>query len=280
MLYNDLALFTSVALHLNYSEAARELNVTPSLVSRRIGILEERLGFRLFERTTRQVRLTAEGQQLLDLCEAPVESLSSALALSKDKAEAVGGTIRITAPVLAAKHVIWPRIQNFLQQYPEISIELVSANDYLDFLRDGIDLAFRLGPLPPSDLIARPLWSVSYQLGASADFKQRYNIESEIGIDQLKQLPAITSNLPWSFEEQPNLQPEQVAHHMADLEVLQQAVRAGMGLGFMPVDMVTDGIETVLVNGLTPKERTMYLVYPSRRLLPQRVKQLVDWFTQ
>lgn len=279
MIYNDIALFTAVARHLNYSQAAQELNVTPSLVSRRLAVLEERIGYKLFERTTRQVRLTSEGKKLLDLCEAPIESLTSALSSSQEGAEGTKGRISITAPVVAAKRDIWPCLLPFLQEYPDISIDLVPANDYLDFLKDGIDLAFRLGPLPPSDLVARPLWQISYAVCASQAFLDKHRISDKVDAAQASSLPAIAPLLPWRFEEDKSYRPANISHQMGDLELAGQAITAGLGIGFLPTNMIKGDLRPIHIEGLTPQERTMYLVYPSRRLLPRRVRLLVDWLT-
>lgn len=279
MIYNDIALFTTVAQHLNYSHAAQELNVTPSLVSRRIAVLEERIGYKLFERTTRQVRLTSEGKKLLDLCEAPIESLNSALGSSQEGAEGLKGRITITAPVVAAKRDIWPRLLPFLQEYPDISIDLVPANDYLDFLKDGIDLAFRLGPLPPSDLVARPLWQISYSVCANQAFLDRFGISDKVDAEQASTLPAITPLLPWRFEEDKSYRPTNISHQMGDLELAEQAITAGLGIGLLPSNMIKGELRPIQIEGLTPQDRSMYLVYPGRRLLPRRVRLLVDWLT-
>lgn len=280
MLFNDLALFTTVARHLSYSAAAEELKVTPSLVSRRLGELENQLGYRLFERTTRNVRLTAEGHRLMDLCEAPIEALNGAILDASDADATLKGRIRITSPLLIAKTWLWPRLEHYLSEHPDISIELLPSNDYLDFLRDEIDLAFRLGPLPSSDLVARPLFSVNYQVCASSEFIKKYKIRKTISIKELEKLPAITSSVRWMFAEQKDYDPPIVAHHLADTELIKSAVTAGLGVGLLPDSLIELEIEPIRVKQLTPVAREVYVVYPSRRLLPQRVRLLVDWISE
>ena len=279
MIFNDLALFTTVARHLNYSAAAEEMNVTTSLISRRLGQLETELGYRLFERTTRQVRLTEEGQKLIDLCEAPIEALAGIIPESSNPNCTITGRIRITSPLVIAKTWLWPQLEQYISQHPDVSIELLPSNDYLDFVRDEIDIALRLGPLPSSELIALPLFKVNYHMCVSEEFMKENNIGKNISIAELRNLPVITSSVHWSFAEQKHFKPNFVAHHIADMEMLQSAVMSGMGVGFLPDSLLKPGIEKLNVEKLTPVPREVYAVYPSRRLLPQRVRLLIDWIS-
>ena len=280
MIFNDLALFTTVARHLNYSAAAEEMNVTTSLISRRLGQLETELGYRLFERTTRQVRLTEEGQTLIELCEAPIEALAGIIPETSNPNCTMAGRIRITSPLVIAKTWLWPQLEQYISQHPDISIELLPSNDYLDFVRDEIDIALRLGPLPSSELIALPLFTVNYHICASTEFMKANNIGNNISIAKLRSLPAITSSVNWIFSEQKHFKPDLVSHHIADMEMLQSAVISGMGIGLLPDSLLQPGIEKIKVEKLTPVPRKVYAVYPSRRLLPQRVRLLIEWISR
>ena len=110
MIYNDLALFITVAHHLSFSEAVQNLGIPLSRFSRRIAELEEHLDTKLFERTTRQVRLTEEGRRLLGRCQSPIEELQDVAGFTDDIKRQ---TIRITAPPLAARTTIGPRLLEF-----------------------------------------------------------------------------------------------------------------------------------------------------------------------
>ena len=186
MIYNDLALFTAVANRLSFSAAASQLDIPLSRVSRRIGLLEEQLGVQLFQRTTRQVRLTEEGRRLLDRCQAPIEALQDVAGFA---AAAQSQTIRITAPSLATRTTVGPRLLDFAALHPEITIELTTTNAYLDFFRDNIDLAFRLGPLTDSSLVARRLWPVPYCFCAAKRFARAHKIKGPISTERLKDIP-------------------------------------------------------------------------------------------
>ena len=277
MIYNDLAIFVCVAKELSFTKAAERLGTPASRVSRRIRELEHQLETRLFERTTRQVRLTHEGQELLHQCEAPLESLRDTLSGGLPGKQESKGIIRVTAPSLAARTTIGPMILQFLRDHPGISIQLVTTNLYLDFIRDNIDIAFRFGPLKTGDVIAKRLWEVPYTLCASRDFILQHDLDNDISTERLAQLPSISTGQVWTFEEAPSFKMENVQHQIDDLTLARAAVEQGMGIGFLPEDMLTGRMQTLSVHGLTPKRRFMYGVYPSRRFLPKRVRDLLDW---
>ena len=276
MLYCDLAIFTRVAEHLSFTEAARVLSLPASRVSRRVAALEEHLGQRLFDRTTRSVRLTLEGRALLDRCGAAVESLDFALATGTRPDP--GGHIRLTAPPLAARKTIGPKLLDFMAQRPDVSIEMMATNAMLDFIRDGLDLAFRLDPIPDSALIRRPLWQVSYGLYAAPDLLTRHGLTATMDRATFDKLPKIVTRQTWLFDGCERA-PRNIAHRIDELELAAAAVRRGLGVGLMPCGMLDEGLVRLSVEGLAPAPRMMNAVYPSRRFLPQRIRDLIDWMT-
>lgn len=276
MYYNDLAVFAVVARTLSFVDASRHLGVPPSRVSRRVAELEERLGVKLFERTTRRVRLTEEGATLFDRCDAPLEMLDGAVRAEREGALDSKGGVRATAPPLAARRTIGPLLLEFMAAYPSISIELITTNTNLDFVRDGVDVAFRLGPLDDSELVAQPLWQVDYCLCVGVAMLERYALTSRLSRVRFEELPTISIGQPWRLREVNRYKPKNVRHVLDDLELAQMAVAAGQGACFLPLDMLTPDIAALEVEDLTPVSRAMYVVYPSRRLLSHRVRRLVD----
>lgn len=275
MIYNDLALFTTVAQHLSFSEAAQRLGIPLSRVSRRIAELEDHLGTKLFERTTRQVRLTEEGRRLLDRCQSPVEALQDVAGFTEDIKRQ---TIRITAPPLAARTTVGPRLLEFASQNPDVTFDLVTTYAMLDFFRDNIDIAFRLGPLADSSLIAKRLWSVPYSFCAGAGFIAEHDLRI-LSVDDLRTLPAITSRQPWVLANGEHVRPSQVSHAIDDLDVVAAAAQQDLGVAMLPSDMVTGTLRPLSIEGAQPLQRDMFAVYPSRRLLPARVRRLIDFMS-
>ncbi len=274
MLYNDLALFTVVANHLSFSKAAERLGVPLSRVSRRIAELEEHLGAKLFERTTRQVRLTEEGRRLLDRCQDPIEALQGVAGFADDTRRQ---SIRITAPPLAARTTIGPRLLDFAERNPDVALEMTTTNIMLDFFRDNIDLAFRVGPLTDSNLVAKRLWSVPYGFCAGRGFIRERGFDGPISRTDFLALPALTAGQPWVIENGETLNPKHIAHSLADLDVIAQAARRNLGVAMLPLDMIEGDLRQLQVTGARPLARDVFAVYPSRRLLPARVRKLIDF---
>ncbi len=274
MVYNDLALFTSVAENMGFSAAASQLGIPLSRVSRRIAELEEHLGVKLFERTTRQVRLTEEGRRLLDRCKDPIEALQNIVGLADDTRV---HTIRVTAPSLAARTTIGPQLLEFAQANPDVKFELTTTNANLDFFRDNIDVAFRLGPLQDSTLVARKLSTVSYYFCISTDLAQELDLNGPITAERLAQLPAITSRQPWLLEDGGQVRPVNVRHELDDLELAQVAALGGMGVAMLPQSLVIEGLQIVPLINTAPVARDMFAVYPSKRLLPERIRNLIKF---
>lgn len=275
MIYNDLALFTLVAKHLSFSAAAEQLDIPLSRASRRIAELEAYFGVKLFERSTRKVRLTEEGQRLLDRCQAPVEELHHAIGFNDDIKSQV---IHITAPVVAARTSIGPKVLEYAAANPQISIHLTSTNTVLDFYRDNIDFAFRLGPLEDSNLISRKLWDVDYCICASKQFiVDNINADPTMSISSLLQLPAIISQQSWLISNGQKLQPQNIIHQIDDLDVIKAAVKRHLGIAMLPRDMLDETMQAFNVADSQVLKRSMYAVYPDKRLLPSRVRNLIDF---
>ncbi|MCT4609222.1 MAG: LysR family transcriptional regulator [Pelagimonas sp.] len=275
MIYNDLALFTTVAHHLSFSDAAQQLDIPPSRVSRRIAELEDHLDTKLFERTTRQVRLTVEGRRLLDRCQSPIEELQDVAGFADDIKR---HTIRITAPPLAARTTIGPRLLEFAAQNPDVSFDVVTTNAMLDFFRDNIDIAFRLGPLVDSSLVAKRLWSVPYSFCIGAGLAEDLGLNL-VTIDEMRALPAITSRQPWILENGEQIRPSNVVHAIDDLDLVAAAARKNLGVALLPSDMITEGLHPLRLKDTAPMQRDMFSVYPSRRLMPGRLRRLIDFMT-
>lgn len=274
MIYNDLALFTVVANHLSFSKAAYRLGIPLSRVSRRVAELEGHLGTKLFERTTRQVRLTEEGRRLLDRCQNPIEALQGVVGFAEDTRRQ---SIRVTAPPLAARTTIGPRLLDFAEQNPDVELELTTTNVMLDFFRDNIDLAFRVGPLTDSSLVAKRLWSVPYCFCAGLGFIRERGLNASVPRQDFLALPALTSGQPWVLETGETLHPKHIAHSLTDLDIIAQAARRDLGVAMLPLDMTGGDLHRLNVTDTMPLTRDMFAVYPSRRLLPARIRRLIDF---
>ncbi|MDX5593356.1 LysR family transcriptional regulator [Pseudovibrio sp. SPO723] len=277
MIYNNLALFVVLAQELNFTKVAQRTAIPASRVSRRIAELEAHLGVKLFERTTRMVRLTEEGRRLLDRCQTPFEQLQDVAGVFSEGARPI---LRLTAPPLAARTTIGPRLLAFAARHPELQVDLTTTTAELDFVRDNIDLAFRLGPLSDSTLVARKLWHVPYAFCAGRGFAEQHGLLGPISRERLLAVPAILARQSWTLQNGEVLKPTNITHLFDDLNLVHQAMVLGMGVAMLPEDMLEKEAVVLDVAQTQPLERAMYAVYPSRRLLPARVRALIEHMSE
>lgn len=159
--------FVEAARRESFSAAARALGVSPGAVSQNVRTLEDRLEARLFTRTTRQVRLTAEGRRFLDRCAPALEALTEAAAELREERAAVRGRLRITSTTAFGRAHVLPALVAFQDLHPELEAELSLTDGFVDIVAEGFDLAIRAGVLPDSYLVARLLLPVTPMLCAA-----------------------------------------------------------------------------------------------------------------
>lgn len=165
---SDLAAFVAIARSRSFTRAAAQLDVTPSALSHRMRTLEERLGIRLLNRTTRSVTPTEAGLRLLDPVGEKLDGIEADLAALNELRDKPAGTIRINADELAAKMVLRPALQDFLPQYPDITVELVIDNGFSDIVAGGVDAGVRLGGVVEKDMISVPISGPIRMMAVSA----------------------------------------------------------------------------------------------------------------
>jgi len=167
---NAMALFARVLQHGSFSEASRRLGVPVSSVSRKISDLERHLGVRLLERTTRAVKATEAGNDLLPSCQGILDALDSALAAVQNRKTEVAGTLRLATPPSLSDLLVVPLIHGFLQQYPRVSAKVLVTDRHLDMVKDEVDISLRVGRQADSSLISRPLLRYRHILVAAPSY--------------------------------------------------------------------------------------------------------------
>ncbi|WP_191576097.1 LysR family transcriptional regulator [Achromobacter insolitus] len=154
---SELLLVVELARAGGMSAAARELDVTPAAVSKRLAQIEARLGVRLFNRSTRRLSLTAEGEVYLENARRILGEIDDLDALIASRQAAPRGLLKVNAPLGFGRSYIAPAIAQFAQQYPEVSLQLQLTDRPADFVREAFDVAVRFGDLPDTSLIARKI---------------------------------------------------------------------------------------------------------------------------
>ena len=283
---DEREVFLAVVRNQGFTAAAKKLNTTPAAVSRRIKALEERLGIRLLQRTTRKVHLTSAGESYFINLQRLMHELHC---VEDELSEATGklsGKLKIAAPVSFGQRRLSRVIAQFARAYPAIAVTLDLEDQESDIINEDIDVAVRISHLLDSTLIARPISPIPKYICASPDYIDKMGEPKSI-TDLLNHrclhYSVISEREEWRFntvkgEQNLSIKPTYCSNNG---DVLAEMACEGLGITILPSFLVEDHLSSgklvrVLENSeLTPL--TLSLVYPSRRHLSARVKTLVDY---
>jgi DNA-binding transcriptional LysR family regulator len=171
---NSLVIFAHVVQANGFSKAARRLNMPTSTVSRRIADLERQLGVRLIERSTRSLRLTDAGTELLEHAQRSAEINEATSHIASNHLSTVSGNLRLSAPPSISDSLLAPIVVAFQTEYPDVRIQIFVTDRIVDHIAEGVDLAFRVGELEDSSLVARRILTYRHQLVASPDYLRKH----------------------------------------------------------------------------------------------------------
>lgn len=241
--FADVHLLTVLGETRSYTQAARRLGISKASVSSRIAELERAAGVPLVRRTTRSVGLTQAGQQLADETRASFERIAQSFAGIRDLAGTPRGLLRVTAPVALGRQYVAPSLPAFLQQYPEIRLELDLGDRLANLPQEGFDLAIRHTQAPPETHVAWQLCASRSLLVASADYLRRHGKPTHPSELSQHACLAYLRDAPgqgWSFERGSGRKAERVVVEVQgplkanNSEVLREAVLGGLGIGLLP----------------------------------------------
>lgn len=288
---DDLNLFVRVAEQGSITAAARSLDISLSVASQRLKRLEQRLGVRLFHRTTRQLKLTAEGEALLEQGGPLLEDLDALTSGIKRAGREIKGTLRITMPAAFGRLYISPLLPQFLARHPALDLHTIVADEMLDLAREGLDLAIRIGTLEDSRLVSRKIASNRRVLCASPDYLRRQG--SPTTPESLARhacLVLVGRKGPidhWALRRGDGT--EEVVRVRGRLhsnfgDVIRDAALAGEGIALLSLWHVCDDIRAgrlrVVLPSYTLPESGIYAVMLQRRLVPPRVRAFADYLAE
>jgi len=282
---DDLRCFCAVAKLASFKDAAISLDMPLSTLSRRIKQLESDLQLRLLNRDAHRVTLTHTGEQYFLRSSALFDELDDIdHDLHKDKHQAKG-KIRVTAPIYSGTQFLRPIFYDFLQENPEIQLDLRFSNKLIDIEEQGIDVAFRMGNPALENWIVRPLKYTHNILCAHAN----YIADDITHPEQLSNHATIISYplIPWRLQNQetneefdyhPN---KSVRLEVDEIQMVTHAVKAGLGISYLPDYLALPLIESGDIKRILPqwqsKDRAFSMLYRDRNNMPLRVRLFIEY---
>ena len=279
---NEIQIFTQVVSQGSFTSAAKYLGLTKSTVSRKISALEKRLGVRLLTRSTRQLHLTEEGGVFFQRCQRIMSDLEEAELVLLSSQENVAGHLNIIMPPEFGQLVMGKVIGEYLQLYPNVTINAELSNRKVDMLGEGIDLLFRLGLGADSSLISRQVASSRPLLVASPNYIER---EGEPGDPtDLEQHDCIVGKLrSWNFyrkNTEKTIKPQGV-FETNNITCAREVALTGLGVArlppFLAQDAIANGTLVHLLQDWQSSDSRIYALYPDRRYMPRKLKTFLGF---
>ena len=287
--FSELSAFIAVVEAGGFTAAARRTGDSQSAISKAIGALERRLGVVLFNRSTRRVTLTDQGQRYYDRAKPLLDEMDDADSELTSSTQNVSGLIRIAASGTFGRLHILPLIPELLSLNPGLQVDLILSDFVRDMVEDGIDLAIRVGPVNDPDAIVRRVASTPLVcVGSRRYFEQRGMPKTPVELVDHNCLlyRGLTESTHWPFVGPEGRFSVSVRGNLSSnsVETIRAGVLAGVGIGlFAKVSLADDlrhpDIITVL-DEFIGDARDISLIWPRRRFVPARVRQVTDFFAE
>ncbi len=283
----NLVTFTRVVDGGSFSAAGRAMLLSPSAVARQIDRLEKDLNVVLLQRTTRSLQVTEAGREIYVMAGAIIGKADELLARAKTYSEIPQGFLRITAPVTLGKMVLSPLMPHFLEQYPDVHVDMDFSDNLVDLFRERYDLAVRVTNRPPEDLVARTLMPVNYVLVCA----RKYGKTLPNTLDELQQ-HSIFMPKDRGFgntccfavngqEYQIVIQPRLVTNNGdAMLDALLQGLCIGLLPNFVAQRLIESGELVVVLpeyDVIPPQKDIAYIISPPNYLMPPKARVFIDF---
>ncbi|MBB3139880.1 LysR family transcriptional regulator [Halomonas organivorans] len=279
--------FVTTAQQGSFTAAAERLGLTRSAVAKSVGRLEERLGLKLFQRSTRRLSLTPDGERYLASCQSALDILDEAEADLTSHIMRPAGRLRVDLPSAFGRRRIQPLLLDIARRYPELSLTVSYSERFVDLIEEGIDLVIRIGELADSSgLVARRLTTQKLVICASPDYLLHHGEpETPEALSQHRCVMGVRRNEPvsWLLKQADGglvrFTPTPT-HEFADGDAMLSAVLAGCGLSQLPLWLVGEHLQSgelrEVLAGHSGGEMPISALWPhSRRVLP-KIRHVVD----
>ncbi|MBI3453484.1 MAG: LysR family transcriptional regulator [Rhodospirillales bacterium] len=283
---HEIEVFVAVADAGGFAKAGTRLRLSPPAVTRAISSLEERLGARLFNRTTRSLSLTDVGARFLESARRLLIDIDSAEKDAVGETAVPHGHLTVTASVTFGRSALAPVVCDFLASYPRISVSVLLLDRITNLVEEGIDAAVRIGPLPDSSLVARRIGDVRRILVASPDYLARRGRPQSPADLKLHSVIAFTGLMPnreWRFRDKRSGSSVSFTPRLEinDAVAAIGAAEAGDGvtiaLSYMVASQIRAGRLVTVLDDVTPPAIPVHLVYPQSRIVAPKIRAFVDF---
>jgi DNA-binding transcriptional LysR family regulator len=284
--FKQISTFVDVAARGSLSATARAEGIAPAMIGRRLDALEERLGVKLLQRTTRKVALTHEGLAFLEDCQRILTDLENAEAAISERSAKASGHLTISAPAGFGRQHIAPLLPSFLAEHRDVTITLALNDRVVDLIGEGIDVAIRIAALSDSSLVGVKLADNRRVVVASPAYVKRHGAPASL--DELSghnclAMSSEGSQRGWTFRQNGKNVTIKVAGNMVcnDGAVLHDWALAGKGLAWRSMWEVGNAIESgalvTMLDEFAAPGNDIYAVFAQRRHLPLRIRAFVDF---
>jgi DNA-binding transcriptional LysR family regulator len=284
---SDLDIFARVARTGNMSAAGREIGLSPAVVSKRISILEERLGARLFQRTTRQLTLTETGEGYYKRITGILGLIAEADDFVSRRNTKPRGVLKVTAPTTFSRYHLAPQLPAFLAEYPEIRLDLYLTDNHVDIIREGYDVAIRIGEIEESSLVARKLATDKRVIVAAPEYLERNGTPKTLKDLEDHNCMSAGSQDVWQIEGPSGHQDIRVKGNIRSnsADLIREALLSGMGIGLRSLWEVSEEIDSGKLKIVLPQYRgssrsALYAVHPSADFTPAKVDVFLDFLSK
>jgi DNA-binding transcriptional LysR family regulator len=286
----EMEAFATVVDQGGFTDAARKMGISKSAVSKHVSSLESRLGARLLNRTTRRVSPTEIGLAYYDRARRVLNDAGEADALVSSMQSAPSGLLRISVATDFGVNHMSPILGDFLADYPDITVNMVLNNRYVELISEGFDLAIRIGEMEDSSLRARKLTETAKRLIAAPSYFEQYGRPEKI--DDLNDHKLLhysnqSGGNVWKLTA-PSGEKRQVRTQgwltVNDGQSLLNACVSGLGIAYLPSFLYTDALAEGLVEeaipSLPPETQGIYAVYPPGRYTQPKVRTFIDFLVE
>ncbi len=284
--FHEIEVFIAVNDAGSFAKAGRRLRMSPPAVTRAVSALEDRLGARLFQRTTRRLAITDVGARFLESARRILDDLGQAEREALGATATARGHLTITASVALGRSLLAPVARQFLAEYPEITLSVLLLDRVTNLIEEGLDAGIRVGDLPDSTMVARKLGSVRRILVASPGYIEKNGtpaVPSDLSQHTMIAFTGLMPNREWRFLDGrsgkavsflPRLEINDADSAMITAEAGEGIT---MALSYMVAERIRQGSLVQVLTDVTPPAVPVHLVYPQSRFLAPKLRAFTDF---